>query len=377
VCQIGQVFSGYLADYFQKESIHVRNQYSELLRLALEEDQFAITKPATYGPLIHLPAMRPERVKSAAGLVQTVANKVFLNRIFSATTDTVGRMESIGRDDKKLTVRLKDLFVLQMTFLSDALFVPWSKACVQIMLKLIATKGGSTTSTAPPVEVLAVLSALTYGVSRIKTHFDEVFYRPISAVPNILAVSKESRLKAFKELDLLARQLFNAWTQCTVANIEKTLTSLQSKYDYAPRFETLDAARIGGGGAVKLVPTVACDAACRALQTAISYMRSYESKLLNVDLTKLFWRPLGQQMVGLIISHVRRLKVSPDGNKFLSRDLREYAKVMYGSYFVCDIVCILYIRSLFFCAFYFLLFMFVNYCIDVPVFCVIYFFPSF
>ncbi len=301
-----------------KESTHVRNQYSEILRDALE-DVNMLSKPASSGVLQQVPLMRADRVKSVLQLVQTVGNKVFLNRIFTVTTDTVCRMESIGRDDKKLTHRLKDLFLLQMAFLSEGLFVPWSKACITVLLKQHASR--SSITTLPPSDILALLGVLTYGVGKIKSHFDEVFLRPLSILPNIVAVCKESRLKVFRELDIAARQIIYAWTLCSVALVERTLTSLQSKYDYAPKFES------ARGAGTRLEPTTACDTACKTLQSVVNVIKNYESRLLGLDLTKLFWRPLGQQMVGLIVSHTRKLRVTPEGCKYLSRDIKEYSKV--------------------------------------------------
>lgn len=98
------------------------------------------------------------------------------------------------------------------------------------------------------------------------------------------------------------------------------LASLQSKYDYSPKF---DPATNGG----RLEPTVACDSACKAIQSIISAVRTYEAKLLGLDLVKVFWRPFGQQVIGVLISHLRRQKISPEGCKFLNRDIKEYSRV--------------------------------------------------
>lgn len=104
--------------------------------------------------------------------------------------------------------------------------------------------------------------------------------------------------------------------------MEKVLSSLQSKYDYAPKFES--AANSSGA---RLEPTTACDSACKVLQATISAVRTYESRLLGLDLVKVFWRPLGQQVLGVVISHLRRQKITPEGCKFVHRDIKEYSRV--------------------------------------------------
>jgi hypothetical protein len=225
--QIGQVFSTYLTDYFTKEALHVRNQLSEMLRSAVD-DPNALSRAATSGA-VQLPMMRADRIKSVPWIVQTVGNKVFVNRIVAIVTDAVCRMESIGRDDKKLTHRLKDMFLLEIGYLHEGLFLPWSRATVTSLLRLVSARTNA--NTGPPLpETLAVLAVITYGVGRMKSHFDEVFARPLAVVPNIVAVCKENRLKVFKELDLMARQMLYAWTICAVAQVSGVSRSFRALY---------------------------------------------------------------------------------------------------------------------------------------------------
>jgi hypothetical protein len=56
-------------------------------------------------------------------------------------------------------------------------------------------------------------------------------------------------------------------------------------------------------------------------------VRAYEPKLLGLDMVKVFWRPLGQQVVGVLISHLRKQKITPEGCKFVNRDIKEYSRV--------------------------------------------------
>lgn len=313
------MFSSYLVDYFEKESTFIRTQFSELLRNTVD-DVSILSKPASMGILQSIPLLRGDRIKSVLSIVQTIGNKVFINRVISITSESVTRMENIARDDKKLTSRLKDLYLLQMSFFAEGLFQPWTKCCVAALLKMLGTKVVSSTS-APPTEVLAVISIITYGVSQIKSNFEEVFQRPLSIVPNIVAVCKENRLKVFKDLDIAVRQIFYAWTLCCTNHLERLLSSLQSRYDYAPKFESATA-----NG--KLEPTVACDTVCKALQEIVNTVKTYENKFIGLDVVKIFWRPLGQQFTGLILSHFRKQKISMDGAKYVIRDVKEYTKVI-------------------------------------------------
>ncbi|KAJ1441108.1 exocyst complex component Sec10-domain-containing protein [Ochromonadaceae sp. CCMP2298] len=308
--QISQVFLTYRQEYFDKEALHVRTQYAHAMTIAAA-DATLLTKPSAKGLLQLLPLLRSEKVRSVELLVEGLANNSFLNKVFSITTDAASRMESIGRDDKKLPLKLKELFLLQMAFLETALFLPWCKACVSLLLKLLSTRASADL---PSEEYLVLLSVLTYGVSKIKSHFEEVFLRPLNALPNIVAVCKESRMKVFKTLDFSSREVLYCWTLCIVSHIENLLTSLQSRYDYTPK---TDASH---------TPSTACEAACKDIAAVVSTVRAFAGKLEGLDLVRLFWRPMGQQLVGLLISHVRKQKVNIEGASVLRRDILHYLK---------------------------------------------------
>jgi hypothetical protein len=50
-------------------------------------------------------------------------------------------------------------------------------------------------------------------------------------------------------------------------------------------------------------PCTACDEVCKALLTVANCVKSCQLVGLNLD--KLLWEPLGRQVVGLLISHIR------------------------------------------------------------------------
>ncbi len=322
--QISGVLSGYVQDYFDKEIAHSRNQYVDCLRRAVD-DTNSLAKVSA-GSVLQLPFLRAEKLKSIGAIVKSVGNKKFLNAIFAITSDAVQRMESIGRDDKKLPLRGKELFMLQLGFLCEGLFLPWSKACTTMLLKIASSR--SQNSTLPPMELLAALSAVYYGIGRLKSNFEEVFLRPLSIMPNIVAICKDSRRNSIRAVESAAKESLHAWTLCVAVHLEKVLLNLQSKYDYSPKADPL-AFRMGGV-AQKVVtdPTVACDSVCKAILTVANAVRTNQVNLLGLDLTKLFWKPLGQQVVGALICHLRKQKISPEGTKVLARDLEEYTNIM-------------------------------------------------
>lgn len=379
----------YVSEYFEKEAFHVRILFVEHTRIAVQDSNL-LTRPPGFDSSIYtstahsisfdrcygktpqeqvqmMPALRADRIKSIQQVINTVANRVFMNRMFSITTDAVTRMESIGRDDRHLTTRIKDLYLFQLGFLSDCILLPMAKACTALLLRwrTNAARANSSVDEQLPNDAIGALSAFTFGVHRLRSHFDEVYARPLSAVPNTIAICKENRQRVFQTLELNARELLHAWSLCVVVSIEKILATLQSKFDYAPKFEASNRAAIASAQSIfsrsgtnnysgtaassveiadarqqtggiadssgqphsQLKASNACEAVCKVFLSAVNAVRGQESSLYGLNIGKLFWVPIGVQLVAALISHIRKQKVSPLGAKSLARDIRDYSRV--------------------------------------------------
>ncbi len=316
-----------MPDYFNKEIAHSRAQFVDNLRRAVE-DSPSLAKVSA-GSVLQMPFLRAEKLKTIPNIVKSAANKKYLNSVFAITSDAVQRMESIGRDDKKLPLRAKELFLLQLGFLCEGLFLPWSKACTTMLLKMSSSRAQN--STLPPLELLSVLSATYYGVNRIKSHFEEVFMRPLSVLPNIVSICKDTRRNSIRAVEAAAKESLHAWTLCIAVHIEKILSNLQSKYDYAPKSDPMMnglAFRVSGMKQQVIAdPSMACDNVCKAILTVANAVRFNMINLLGLDVSKLFYKPLGQQIVGALITHLRKLKITAEGTKQLMRDIEEYTNV--------------------------------------------------
>ena len=83
--------------------------------------------------------------------------------------------QSIGRDDAKLSTKIKELFLFQLEFVVQGVYNPSMQACTTQLLKLASYKPQS--SSLPPMEFFAAVSALSFGVGKLKTHFEEMFVR--------------------------------------------------------------------------------------------------------------------------------------------------------------------------------------------------------
>lgn len=113
-----------------------------------------------------------------------------------------------------------------------------------------------------------------------------------------------------------------AWSFCVALHIDKTLQTVQSKHDFYPQYEGITVGRVNKNKIID--PTGACISVCKSLSLVISSVQHHEKEILRLNITKDFWKPLGRQVVGVLISHIRRAKISGYGGRRLLRDLDDY-----------------------------------------------------
>jgi hypothetical protein len=67
---------------------------------------------------------------------------------------------------------------------------------------------------------------------------------------------------------------------------------------------------------------------CQALLKAVSAMRGAEDSFSSgLSVTEHFWKPLGQQIVGVLVSHLRKLSITETGAHQLNLDMAEYVRL--------------------------------------------------
>lgn len=313
--QISGVLSSYMTDYFDKEMAYLRNQYVEGLRRVVDDDKG--NSKVSAGSVMQMPRFRAEKMKNIPSLVKTVANNYYVSNVVSVSTDSVMRMENIGRDDKKLPARIKEIYILQIGFLIEGVFYPYIQTCTTMLMRsAVAT---SKTSVLPPLEYIQALAAVYAGVSLLKKNFTDVFMPTLGTLPNVVVVCQEARRNFLKPLEHAAKESMHAWTMCVILHMERTLTNMQAPTDYNP---PKGEGRFSIGEA-----TPACDIVCQSFMKVISTVQGYKNDLVGIDLVETFWKPLGQQFVGTLLMHLRKLKISQDGADTLKADLEEYLNI--------------------------------------------------
>eukprot|EP01038_Epipyxis_sp_PR26KG_P005958 gene5958-8211_t len=337
--QISQVLSGYVDDYFEKELTFVRSQFVNQLKKSLDDNAIVSSKVSSGTLLLQLPKVKAERLKTISQMITTVVNIPFVNNILSVITDAVSRMESIGRSDtKKLPLYLKELFLLSLGFIIDGILLPCANSITTLLLKSTgnalksSSSGGSNSSynTPPYQDFFNYLSCVSQSVIKITSHYDIQFSKSLSILPNISLVCKESRKYAFKKLEITCKESIHAFLLYISIFIEKNLTNLQSKYDYNPYYSfqsqghDMSLYRMRSNHEI----TSTCDNICKILLALSNTIRMNVDNLKSFDLMKLFWKPFGQLFIGIIISHIRKQKISQEGAQVLITDMDGYLRVM-------------------------------------------------
>jgi hypothetical protein len=396
--QIAQVLTTYINDYFDnKELLYLKQQFVDNLRRAVDSGnqsgynsntilskiQYATSNNAksssavSSGTILTLPKLKAEKMKSIEAIVVTVANIKYFSSVFNNVLDSLYRVTVIERDERKLAIYFKEIFLTLLGFLIDGLLVPISQSATIILLKFSSSSSNLST---PPADYLDLLSIVYWCVNKLNAFFTDSFITILSSTSkelskssiisqnamNTITICKESKRRYLKILEKVARESLHAWTLCIGLFVDKTLLNTQIKNDYNPK--AFDPSLAGAAHAASTVanaattaattaankvaalashkdaamrssadekvlsvdPTTACDLICRALIEVATEIRVHSDEIAGINLFENFWVPLGRQIIGSIISHLKRQKISPDGAKVVIRDLTEYYNVSYN-----------------------------------------------
>ena len=306
------VLSAYMGSYFDKEQTHVRNQYGESLRRALG----AAAATMITGAPDATPRLRADRATSLADFHTTVCNTGYLQIVQRLTTDSALRMQSIARDSHKLSVGLKDLFVLQLEFLLEGVIVPCMKECSSVLYK--RAKKGPTNNALPPMEYLKLVAFACGLGPMLRAGLEEVFIKPLREANNnnMVVACREYLLTALKPVESLCKEGLVVWGTCVVHFVDRQLTSMQLKGDYASSSFLQSA--------INTPTSAACDAVCAALKTVTSAVRELKVEFVGLDIGEQLLKPLGRHVIGTLIAHLRRLRISEEGSARLLSDLQKY-----------------------------------------------------
>lgn len=366
--QITQVVVPYLPDYFEKEMLLLKISLVDSMRNCLSGghnatagDSAAIALPpglmfntngtvcsvsagnsstgnntmanrsSVSGP--NYPRLKMEKVRAVSQLAASIANLKFLDSIQVHTTNSVVRMQRIGKDDKRQPDVVRDVAIFEVSYIVDGLMIPWLRACIHLLLRhynisnntsaMSSVVGRSAPIEMPPLEYLDVLVAVHSGLSKVKFNFLRTYMKVLKNLPNAIMVYKEHKRKLLKSVDTFTKESLYIWTLGVSSNVDRYLATLNNKSIYNPTAGGKDATR---GNINSTSP--ACMQISKTVSLVATQMDARQAEMPGLSLSTLFWKPLGQEVVAAMISHLRKQKITPEGAEMLIRDMNEYCTVL-------------------------------------------------
>lgn len=203
------------------------------------------------------------------------------------------------------------------------MFIPLCQACVAMLLQKTGMRASS--NSLPPMDLLSFLGALCDGIEKIKAFFNDEFTKILNNTPNAIPVCRESRKRSVRAMETSAREALHAFSMAVMAHIEKQLSSLQSRYDYCPKSADSSILRSQLPSSV----SIACSNTCKSLLAVFTSVKQHTKRLWRLNLPDLFIKPLCQQFMGVLITHIKKSTISNNGAVNLIRDIDEYYSVQY------------------------------------------------
>lgn len=259
--QVSELFRPYQHDYFVKEMSHLKIGFTNSFVAALP-DQNLIHKSTTGAGL---PKLRSDKVKSILQLNKSggLCTRAFMSAAVSLAEESVSRMQVVARDDKKTPLRVKDAYMLLLSFLADSVLIPCAVACNILLCKISSSSISSShnSSQTMPEDYVKALGAIYDGIARLKNSFERVFSKPISTIPNAFVVCKDVRRKAMRVVREAVNSAVWAWIWAGVYQLEAMLHSGQSKTDFRPKIASGSLAKLPSQG-----PSSTCLAVSKAIR---------------------------------------------------------------------------------------------------------------
>lgn len=197
-----------------------------------------------------------------------------------------------------------------------------------------------------------------------------------SLTSNTLAVCKEMKRKSLISLDKVTKESIHAWIIGIGNFMDKLFIGLYNRSDYNPKNldplgvvnpkfmesiaivgNKLNGTRIQVNHSSNVllntsIPGImqtsddniihsieevtnkyevsnCCIQITKALIFVVNQIKEFQelNEWVGLDVKEIFWKPIGRQVIGCLISHLRKQKISVEGAKYLAKDLDLFHKV--------------------------------------------------
>ena len=282
----------------------------------------------------HVPEIIPKNFANFTQIKSAFAQAGYVSSVLDITSDALRRLYGIGRGDRGLSERVREIFCCEVLFLSEFHLVPWMSA-VELQLREMRRNLNFMSRSTPlseaqfsqsysggkvatiGVEAIESIALWTKAYVQYESNFERVYMqnKGLSRSETEILFCREIHRTNFRSLSNSVKSIITSLAAAVCENISETLEILQSRHDFDATYEQ----SIGK-------PTLACTTVCSELQTFMRAMHDHEAtlRLLHDGAVTKFIDAMSAGVTAAIISHFRTCPISRQGAAVLKNDLIHY-----------------------------------------------------
>jgi len=346
-----QTLQVHLLMYHQNIMIFISQQYGELivgafkdLRLLRTTQSSAISSfaggasttriPPIQSPWMSrggcfVPEIIPEYFRDFVHIKSSIGTESFCVDALGITADALRRLYGIGRTDKDLSERVREIFQCEIAFLVDFHLVPW---IVGIELQLVElSRDASLMSSSVPLndgqlrqslsrnkvsrkgaEAVESLSLWSRAYDHYQRNFEDAYINgKWMTEENEVLLCREIHKNTFSDLGKRLESVLLLLAHSICENFAETLDILQSRHDYEVQRQN---------------PSLACTTVCSEIRKFHSTLRMFQETISSTNRRSMasFWTALSAKFTAVLITHIAAQQISQEGATALEIDLVHY-----------------------------------------------------
>ncbi len=282
-----------------------------------------------------VPEVNPEKFIDLAHVDNVMGADNLVPMVLDITSDALRRLYGIGRADKGLKERVKEIYQCELSFQIDFHLLPWLQ-CIEVQfdqqdksingINIGLTRNESKVRHSSTrerlvhksLEAIEALANWCKAWMRYERNFEVTYVRKVLSQDNDIRFCKEIHRKGFDMAKARLLVVIQMLTTSIADGIASSLKALQSQNDYCPQ-----------GTKYKMdnhKPSLACTSICKDIAQVTDAMKDYEPVLkeVSVEACDIFWNSLAAKFSSTFVKHLHTLSVNDVGVGTLDLDLMNY-----------------------------------------------------
>ena len=281
----------------------------------------------------YVPEIVPEHFRNFEQIRMSMGTDEFAVRALDVTADALRRLYGIGRTDRGLSERVREIFQCEISFLVDFHMLPWVRGIELLLVELrrnvvlmsrsiplndaqIRQSLSREKVSKKGVEAIDSIALWARAYIQYKHNFEATYAtgRELTEENEIL-LCREIHRNTFKMLGKRLTAVLLCLSSSVCDNFSESLEILQSRYDFDMDYVP-----------VTTKPTLACTTICSELKKLTSAIKMREGIIRDASESVLstFRVAMSANFCAALISHIRSLSISKFGASTLDVDLMHY-----------------------------------------------------